>query len=1475
MRICWRPDVSAIFVAFVVFAAVSIAPAQSVPEAYPEVKIAATDGATADEYGYSVAVSGDWAAVGVPYADAVAADAGAVYMYYRHQGGTDNWGLVKKITAPDGAAGDLFGWSVSLSGEMLIVGAPAATDSNAGAVYAFGQNTDGTNNWGWWYSTRLMAPTPEADAQFGYSVSTTGSRLAIGCPYADAPDTNSGFVTIYHNYYGWPYDRTITAIDAAKNANFGKAVALAGDNLVAGAPGVNQTYIHDYAQGGSNNWGYQAMLVPDPVDGATDFGSSVAISGSYVVVGAPTADGAAAGSGVAYVYYENEPTSNTWGRVGRLMADGGTENDFFASAVSVSGKYVLVGAPAFEGSGVDAGAAYLFYRGATGTGAWDQIAQLTSSDIAASDNFGASVGISGMNLIVAATGESGKGAAYALGLGTAVSGSITTQTWTENGSPYRVTGAVSVPTGNTLTIQEGVIVLFDSDVPFDIQGSLMTAGTEADPVVFEIGSASEWGGIRISGGDSSAIVHTVIKDGDADGTLPLSYGGGLYASGSGTRVLVQNSTITNNDASLSGAGIAVRESATLYVEASEVTWNTAVYHGGGILVDAESEAYIDNSLIKSNIANTYTESKGAGITVFDTSYVRITNSTLTANASTSLGGGLYVSGSEVDIENSAFTYCSAELSGGGMFLADGAVVNVYDSDVSNCRNSDTNGLNGAGIHASGVLTLNMYGCTISGNWTDDDGGGIGITGGASVTLEGCTVASNVAMIDGGGIWVSGGSLVMRECDVIDNRPEYNGAGIWIGGGSSALIEDSNFDGNICDPSGTYGTGGAIFIINATDVTVRGTRLANNIVHDNGGALCMRENTAALFEDCRFVDNMTDDNGGAVYLYTTTTNTISVVFNDCEFLGNRTGTGNGGAIHAEYASIEANDCDFIGNFADYKGGALSLAYATVFAGDHCVLRGNSALSEGGATTMYSNASMTLTNCTVTGNTAESVFVMEQYHNTASITLRNTIVWGNQPADIENYGNFSVNYSITEPKWSGTGNSSANPMFVNSVFGDLRLRPGSPAIDAGDPASPKDPDSSRADIGAQQFQGSLEFGSALAEPGSTIVVPLRATFQNIYSAELAVVIDPAVLAAAADPIFETAFDTIGTALRDWNVVGDTLFASVASETPISLDDRVLMRLAFVAREDAPLESTSPLMLVPELSAINEGAPMLRDGLVRVSSAKMGDVTGDGSIASLDASLVLQHMVHKIAPDSIKLDVADVSGNGEIASLDAALILAKVSDPSYVFPVHGGGLPKAAAAREASLVWSRAESGWALDCVGAEGLMSGTVAIELASTMGVSVVADRFASWSSDAGVLTVAFASPVGSQEAITRLFTVEGVTENDAAPAVLSSELNEGAIEVTEVIGPTSFRLAQNIPNPFNPSTTIEFSVPSAGFVELAIFNVSGQLINRIVGGELQAGDYHATWNGTDAAGRSVASGVYVYRLHTKHGTLVRRMVMVR
>jgi hypothetical protein len=107
---------------------------------------------------------------------------------------------------------------------------------------------------------------------------------------------------------------------------------------------------------------------------------------------------------------------------------------------------------------------------------------------------------------------------------------------------------------------------------------------------------------------------------------------------------------------------------------------------------------------------------------------------------------------------------------------------------------------------------------------------------------------------------------------------------------------------------------------------------------------------------------------------------------------------------------------------------------------------------------------------------------------------------------------------------------------------------------------------------------------------------------------------------------------------------------------------------------------------------------------------------------------------------------------------------------------------------------------------------------------------------------------------------------------------QGAVtDVSREFGPrpVGARLDQNVPNPFNPSTRIEFALPAQCSVDLAVFDIAGRRVRTLLAGSLSAGPHHCLWDGRDDSGSRIASGLYVYRLKTPEGVLARRMVMAR
>jgi hypothetical protein len=287
-----------------------------------------------------------------------------------------------ELTASGGASGDNFGYSVAVDGDTAVVGAPHA-ESSTGTAYVF---TDSGGSWV--QSAELSAP---GASEFGWSVAISGGTIAVGAP---GPAAGSGAVYVFTGSGGtWS---TPTVVNAAGANFFGSSVALAGGTLVVGASdGAGASadgHVFVFTDSGGP-WAQQAELDGDPT-GA--FGWSVATDGDTVVVGEPfAAIGSGSANGKAYVF---TGAGGTWSAPTVLTASDAATGDQFGGSVAVSGGTAVIGA---VGKNDHAGAAYVFTAGS----GWTQQAELAASDGGANDQFGASVALSGGNLLVGAFGH--------------------------------------------------------------------------------------------------------------------------------------------------------------------------------------------------------------------------------------------------------------------------------------------------------------------------------------------------------------------------------------------------------------------------------------------------------------------------------------------------------------------------------------------------------------------------------------------------------------------------------------------------------------------------------------------------------------------------------------------------------------------------------------------------------------------------------------------------------------------------------------------------------------------------------------------------------------------------------------------------------------------------------------------------------------------------------------------------------------
>jgi nucleoside-specific outer membrane channel protein Tsx len=266
-----------------------------------EAKLLAADGASDDQLGISAALSGNTALVGTINHSARGHHAGAVYVFVRD--GT-RWTQEAKLTAADGEAEDQFGISVAISGDTAVVGAYGDDDlgSGSGSAYVFVRS--GTT---WTQQAKLTAPDSAAGDQFGISVAVSRDTAVVGANLDDdhGPDSGSAYVFV-RSGTTWTHQAKLTAPDGTAGDQFGVSVAVAGDQVLVGMPndndrGAGSGSAYVFVRSGAT-WTQTAKLWAIDGTSADLFGTAVALSETTALVGALGDDDLGSSSGSAYAY---------------------------------------------------------------------------------------------------------------------------------------------------------------------------------------------------------------------------------------------------------------------------------------------------------------------------------------------------------------------------------------------------------------------------------------------------------------------------------------------------------------------------------------------------------------------------------------------------------------------------------------------------------------------------------------------------------------------------------------------------------------------------------------------------------------------------------------------------------------------------------------------------------------------------------------------------------------------------------------------------------------------------------------------------------------------------------------------------------------------------------------------------------------------------------------------------------------------
>ena len=545
-----------------------------------EYKLIASDADPDDQFGCSVAISDDMALVGAKYDDTCSIDAGAVYAFYFN--GVD-W-IEQKLTANDGTSHNHFGSCVDLDGNTAVIGTPHRNEigNHSGVIYTF---TRSVNNWS--QITKLYPSDSNLYDYFGSSVSVSNDWIAVGSSGNDEAGNSSGAVYFFQKVENEWYERDkVTAEDSENNDNFGCQIDVCGDYTLITAindddNGPNSGSAYIFKRNGTN-WLEQDKLISSDGNNADGFGISASLDGDYAVIGAAEHDdGIELDYGSAYIFKRNV---NEWNEIDVILADTITSDDFFGNSVSINGTKVVVGCIGDDDNGIDSGSVFTFendsdnflltskvfstdgfayrYFGSTiamdgdwllvgvptdndageAAGAayifhwngvdWEEISKICGSDTESGDQFGYSVKINGMDLLVSAPYEDSQdnnaGAVYFFdfnGIDWDEQKVMADDGEAHNHFGYSIdlnddTIVVGAPDRNENGNASGSVYLFTKNGEYWLQTNKITPSDNSlyDYFGSSLAISDDWIGIGSSGndeaGNSSGAVYFYQKNGE-------------------------------------------------------------------------------------------------------------------------------------------------------------------------------------------------------------------------------------------------------------------------------------------------------------------------------------------------------------------------------------------------------------------------------------------------------------------------------------------------------------------------------------------------------------------------------------------------------------------------------------------------------------------------------------------------------------------------------------------------------------------------------------------------------------------------------------------------------------------------------------------------------------------------------------------------------------------------------------------------
>jgi hypothetical protein len=383
------------FIAMLISVVLSLLPATTATSSW----FTSNDNASGDFFGVPMSMSGDTVVIGSPHDSRDAPGSGSAYVFVKDGSG---WVQQQKLLPTTPANNQVFGLSVSIDGDTIVVGCPGEGDATmpfAGAAYVFVRT--GSN---WVLQQKLLLPERRSSG-FGGAVAISGNSIVVTASGDSEDNFLPGTASVFTRDQNgvWSFQQKVRASDQIRDQMYGGSVAISGDTVLVGseyiAPihGASIGAVYVYERVGTV-WTERNKLTSSTWRGGYEFGRYLAIDGNIAVIGAYHEEHGSNTRGSVYVFVRDK---GEWAQQQKLFVkEDLAESDFFGVSVAIHGSTIIAGN---SGADEQRGAAYIFT--ADDKLNWSQQTKLVAGDGLIEDHFGTAVATNGSEVLVSATGK--------------------------------------------------------------------------------------------------------------------------------------------------------------------------------------------------------------------------------------------------------------------------------------------------------------------------------------------------------------------------------------------------------------------------------------------------------------------------------------------------------------------------------------------------------------------------------------------------------------------------------------------------------------------------------------------------------------------------------------------------------------------------------------------------------------------------------------------------------------------------------------------------------------------------------------------------------------------------------------------------------------------------------------------------------------------------------------------------------------